>query len=53
MVMAGDVLGVDEGFVGGGGHGSGWPEAVAASIVIRGKEGKYFRLFAFERTITY
>jgi hypothetical protein len=53
VVVAGDVLGLDEGLVGGDGHRSGWPEVVAASIVIRGGEGKYFRLFAFERTITY
>lgn len=36
VVVAGDVLGLDEGLVGGDGHRSGWPEVVAASIVIRG-----------------
>ena len=51
VIVAGNILGLDEGSS--RGHGYGWPEAVAVSIVIRGKGGKYFRLSTFERTITY
>jgi len=44
MVVAGDVLGLDEGSVGlvGGGHGNGWPW-VGGSMVIRAESGMYFR----------
>ncbi len=49
MVVAGDVLGLDEGSVGlvGGGHGCGWPEVVL-SMVMQAGRGTHFGIFLSE-----